>query len=222
MKNNPGKPLSITAHNTPPPRNTEEKPPMQHKSQEKVHQPRSIGTAEFTAAASGVTARSSAGILYLEYIKKKDSVNEKQKAGLRETFAFCVTREDFDNTQAIFNLRTYGVPENEMIYCLQSAKRLKKDQYYVIEDDQAVPFAKTDERNRIIALSESQPQKLIEMNEEHDALTIIENETTQMLANASPNHVPSLSVHADAVRHNTAKAKKRIKEASIAIVNPQK
>ena len=220
MNSQPNNPRSIIAQNVPPTRNIPEKPPVQ--PQESSNPLSNFGTPEIITAATCTTAAGTAGIAYMEQVKHSTTVDENQKQGLRNTFASCVKNKNFKNFQAIYNLKTHGISDEEIIRCLKSAKRLDTDTHYVIEGDNVIPFAKTNKQNKVTAVNKTKSQKLTEMNKAYEELTIIDQEADQIMTTVSPDQAASLSPHTDAIKRSVATGKNVINDATLDILNPQK
>lgn len=133
------------------------------------------------------------------------------KAGLREVNKDCREKsvEEYRNEDALYDLDTYNAAPKEKIECLQSADRLDRDTHYVVDKNQAHPFAKTETDRQVTVLNKKEPVEITKLNQAQKNFNPLEHEADKITANLDVDQRASMRMSTAELKDNIKTAKKK-------------
>lgn len=222
---NPGQPniISLSAQNTPVVQQIPASTPAQQQQPSTSHWPVAERIAIVSAGGAGTSAIVS-GISVATEAKESDRTAERaMNAGLREVYHNCRNKDDqeYTNKDALYNLNTYSASEKERIECLKNANRLDEETHYIVEKDEAVPYAKTDKQHKVTVFENQEPVALTKMNDSQDQFNCIEQQADDVTSNLPADQAVSMKGVTSELKKNIVAARGVIEESAITIANPR-
>ncbi|KAI9695504.1 MAG: hypothetical protein M1812_008495, partial [Candelaria pacifica] len=183
-------------------------------------------TALITSGAAAATGGAAIAGIKIKQQENMFAADQAMKAGLRKVHKNCREKpaDEYGNTAALYDMRSYGASEEVSIDCLKSSGRLDQKTHYMVDQNNIYSFAATHDDHQVAVENQRKRpafDSIDQMNATQQKFVRLDNQADKLPEELNADQRAAMKGVTAELKDNITAAAGTVEQAAVTIAKPK-